>query len=120
MQDPAGGLARNARSGLPFWTPEEAPPMAARSLAARATLAVVLMIGFYLLALAVAAVLVFLPYAEMRWGHRIHFQLAFFCIAGAGIVLWSAIPKRDKFTAPGPLLERSAQPRLFELIDKVA
>ena len=94
--------------------------MAARSLAARATLAVVLMIGFYLLALVVAAVLVFLPYAEARWAHRIHFQLAFFCLVGAGIVLWSAIPKRDKFTAPGPLLARAHQPRLFEMIDKIS
>ena len=94
--------------------------LAARSLAARAVLAVLLMIGFYLLALAIAGLLLFLPYAEMRWANRIHPQIALFCIAGAGIVLWSAFPKRDPFKPPGPLLERDAQPRLFGLIDGLA
>jgi len=94
--------------------------VAARSLAARAMLAVVLMIGFYVLALAIAGALLFLPYAEMRWGHRIHLQLALFSIAGAGIVLWSALPKRDPFRAPGPLLYLAEQPRLFALIDELA
>ena len=94
--------------------------MAARSLAARAVLAVLLLVGFYLLALGIAGALLFLPYAEMRWGHRIHLQLALFSIAGAGIVLWSALPKRDPFRAPGPLLYLKEQPRLFALIDALA
>ena len=42
-----------------------------RSLAFRAAIALVLMAGFYLLALAVAAGLLWLPYAEWRFANRV-------------------------------------------------
>ena len=95
-------------------------PTRVPSLAARATLAVVLLIGFYVLAIAVAAALLFLPYAELRWGHRIHIQLAFLSIVGAVIVIWSMIPKFDRFQAPGPLLTREQHPRLFTILEELA
>jgi Zn-dependent protease with chaperone function len=90
------------------------------SLAGRAVLAIVLLFGFYALALLIAAGLLFLPYAEMRWANRLHLQLAFFCVVGAGIVLWSALPRPDRFEAPGPRLEPGRQPRLFAVIDRLA
>lgn len=35
-------------------------------------------------------------------------------------MLWSLFPRRDKFDPPGPLLDRSTQPRLFREIDEIA
>ena len=58
------------------------------SLAGRAVLAVVLMLGFYVLALAIAGALIYLPYAEWRYAGRLHIKLAFFCVLGAGTILW--------------------------------
>jgi hypothetical protein len=71
------------------------------------------MIGFYLLALTISAALVFAVYAEARYAHRIHLKLALFCLGGAGLIIWSIIPRPDKFTAPGPPLEEQNHPRLF-------
>src|SRR5664279_1921313 len=40
---------------------------------------------------------------------------------GIGIsILWSLVPRRDKFQAPGAVLERSRHPRLFAEIDRLA
>ena len=90
------------------------------SMKGRALLAVSLFVGFYLLSLAVAAILLFIPIAELIFLHRIHFQIAIFCIVGAGAILWSIIPRRDRFMAPGPRLEPSKQPQLFKTITEVA
>jgi hypothetical protein len=57
------------------------------SLGLRALLALGLMIGFYGLAIGVAALLVWLPYAELTYMHRIHPKLALGCLAGAAIIL---------------------------------
>ena len=90
------------------------------SLAARALLALGLMIGFYVLAVAIALGLLYLPYAEVVYAHRFHFKLALFCVVGAGIILWSIIPRPDRFAAPGLLLSASSQPHLFAAIQQVA
>ena len=90
------------------------------SLAARALLALVLMIGFYIVALGIAFLLLFLPYAEFVYGNRLHPKLAFFCLVGAAVILWSIMPRWDRFVPPGPALEAGSQPRLFELIRGVA
>ena len=90
------------------------------SLAGRALLAVVLMIGFYILAVVIAAGLVYIPYAEMVYAHRIHVKLALICVIGALAILWSVLPRFDKFEAPGPHLRRDQHPRLFDEIDGVA
>jgi len=90
------------------------------SLAGRALLAVVLMIGFYILAVAIAAGLVYIPYAEVTYAHRIHPKLAILCVIGALAILWSVLPRFDKFESPGPQLTRDQHPRLFQEIDGVA
>ena len=46
--------------------------------------------------------------------------MALFGIVVGGALLWSVIPRRDKFMAPGVLLERNLQPRLFAELDQVA
>jgi Zn-dependent protease with chaperone function len=78
------------------------------------------MIGFYVLAISVAAALFYIPYAEWVYFQRIHFKLAFGCCAAGAVVLWSIVPRRDRFEAPGPELRESEQPGLFGLIRNVA
>ena len=43
------------------------------SIARRALLAIVLMVGFYLLALAISISLLYVPYAETAYANRLHF-----------------------------------------------
>src|SRR6185503_17304518 len=90
------------------------------SLAGRALLAVVLMIGFYILAVAIAAGLIYIPYAEFAYANRIHPKIALVCLLGALAILWSVLPRFDKFESPGPLLTRDQHPRLFAELDGVA
>jgi heat shock protein HtpX len=91
-----------------------------QSLARRAVFAVLLTLGFYLLALAMTALLLFIPYAEWTYGGRIHLKLVLFCVVGAGVILWSIIPRPDRFTAPGPRLLPDEQPELFKVLRGVA
>lgn len=92
----------------------------APSLAGRAALAVLLFVGFYLLSIAIAAGLLYIPYAEVVYAGSIHARLDLFCIVAAGIILWSILPRPDRFTPPGPRLQESEQPKLFATIREVA
>src|ERR1700744_1395835 len=83
------------------------------SIFVRALLAVVLMIGFYLLALGISAGLLYVPYAEIVYAHRITPKLVLICIIAAFAILWSILPRFDKFPAPGPKLTRDKHHRLF-------
>lgn len=86
----------------------------------RALIAVVLMIGFYVLALGMAGILFWIPYVEFVHGERVHGRLALFCVFAGGAILWSIVPRIDRFPQPGPRLDRRGQGRLFELIESVA
>ena len=90
------------------------------SIFARALLAVILMIGFYLLAIAIAAGLLYVPYAEVVYAHRITPKLFLICILAALAILWSILPRFDKFPPPGPKLTREKHPRLFGELETVA
>jgi len=90
------------------------------SLVIRAFLAITLMIGFYALAISIAGVLLYVPYAEAVYAHRIHIKLVLFCVVGAGIILWSIAPRPDRFVPPGPRLETNQHPRLFSELTGVA
>lgn len=92
----------------------------ASSLANRAMMAVALLIGFYLLAFGIAGVLLYIPYAGIMYAGRINIQLSIFCVIGAVVILWSLIPRREKFVAPGPLLTEKDHPRLFKEIRDIA
>src|SRR5262249_52882426 len=41
-------------------------------------------------------------------------------LIAAAAILWSLIPRWDRFVAPGARLRRADQPRLFALLDEVA
>jgi Zn-dependent protease with chaperone function len=89
-------------------------------LAARAVLAVALMISFYALALIVAVGLLWLAYVDIaRSGHPA-FRLIAFCVAGAGSVLWAILPRPDRFEPPGPRITAAEQPDLFRVIHQIA
>lgn len=90
------------------------------SLARGAVLALALMIGFYVLALAIAGGLLWIPYAEWIYFERVHGKIALACIATAGGVVWAVLPRVDRFEPPGPRLEESDCPALFAMIREVA
>jgi Zn-dependent protease with chaperone function len=93
---------------------------AASSIAQRAVLAVALLVGFYALAIGIAALLLVVAYAlgTEAISHNTFgaIKIVFFCVVGAGIILWSILPRFDHFTAPGPQLTEKDQPELFEMI----
>jgi Zn-dependent protease with chaperone function len=72
------------------------------------------------LALGLAAGLLYIPYAEVMYTERITARLDLFCIVGAGIILWNIFPRPDRFTAPGPRLTAAAHPQLFRVLEEVA
>ncbi|HEY7922246.1 MAG TPA: M48 family metallopeptidase [Vicinamibacteria bacterium] len=90
-------------------------------LAWRAALAIALMIAFYVLALAVVAVLIAIPvglFQTHAWGFFA--KIGFFCAVGIFVILKSIVPRPDRFEAPGPRLTPQEQPRLFAEIRAVA
>jgi heat shock protein HtpX len=89
-------------------------------LAARAVVALLLLVGFYAMALSIAAALIYVVYAMVVLGHRVYIKLVFLMVAGAGAILWGILPRPDRFESPGPLLTEALQPRLFAMIRSVA
>ncbi len=90
------------------------------SIFLRSLLAVGFLVFLYVFSIVLALVLFLIPLAELKYAHRIHFQVALFCIGGALIILTSILPRREKFTAPGLKLTAEEHPRLFEAIRKVS
>jgi Zn-dependent protease with chaperone function len=81
---------------------------------------IALVVGFYSLALVIAGILVYIPYAEWVYLDRVHAKVALGCIGGAGIILWSILPRPDRFEPPGPRLDPAREPRLFEKLRSIA
>ena len=90
------------------------------SIVSRAVLAMVLMVGFYVVALSIAGVLLWIPYAEVVYANRLHFKLAVFCLIGAGIILWAVVPRPDRFVAPDPHITVKDAPKLYHEIKATA
>lgn len=90
------------------------------SLMVRAWLALLLMVGFYFLAVGLAGGLFYIPYAEIVYAHRVHPKLWLACIVGGGAILFSILPRWDSFEAPGPRLDPTQHPRLFAMLTTVA
>lgn len=70
------------------------------SLTARAIIALVLMVGFYALALVLVAFLLWLPYAEIAYGHRLHLKLA---ALEHGVLGHLALPRRVWYSWISPV-----------------
>lgn len=90
------------------------------SLAARAVLALVLLVGFYALALAIAGGLLYLVYLMVAVAHRVNARLLIAALVGVGAILWGILPRPDRFEPPGPRLLPERHSRLFALLREVA
>ncbi len=86
----------------------------------RIVLALGLMVGFYALAIGLAALLILIPVAELVFANRIHIKLAILMVIGGCMILWSILPRRDRFVAPGPRIKENDQPELFQELRSVA
>ena len=87
---------------------------------ARASIALGLMAGFYLLAVGSGVGLLALAWAALSVQGAGGLKVAFLSGLAGGTVLLSLRPRRDKFEAPGPTLTKDAQPELFTVIEDVA
>jgi heat shock protein HtpX len=95
-----------------------------RSIAFRAGVSLALLIGFYFFAVAIAGLLLAAAY-YLGVNSTEHFsagagKLILICVAGAGIILWSIVPRIDRFKPPGPLLTPEEQPALFQMIAELS
>ena len=82
-----------------------------------------LFVGYYVLAIVMAGALCLVPYAGIRLNLPSNFYVGILylaCIGAASLILWSVIPRPERFKPPGPLLTPASDPRLFEEIDRVA
>lgn len=89
------------------------------SIRRRALLAVLLTVGFYLLAFAVMGVLIGALLLDIGSGH-IHFVLVFISVAGTWAILKGIMPSEQVINTPWPRITADEQPRLFEKLRAVA
>jgi Zn-dependent protease with chaperone function len=94
--------------------------MAAPSFGSRAASALLLTFGFFALALGLAGGLAFLAYADAAWSKTSHPLWILLCGALALAILWSILPRWERFEKPGPKLDARRQPRLFSLAAEIA
>jgi len=89
------------------------------SMRGRVTVAVLLTIGFYGLAMGIAGGLLSIAWLFWVNGHHVN-RVTAFCVIGAGVILWSIIPRPERFEPPGPALDAASNPRLFKELNDVA
>jgi len=88
-----------------------------------AFLSIFMVMASYLFVIALAAACVYLPYWLMTSADSANGQLILLFLFGiviAGAMLWSLLPRPDKFKPPGLLIERASQPRLFAELENIA
>ena len=86
-----------------------------------AILAILLVIASYVFVIVLAAACVYLPFLLLiNTSNTQAVLLQLFGIAIAGGLLWSLVPRADKFEPPGPQLIRAEHPRLFAELDAIA
>jgi heat shock protein HtpX len=88
-----------------------------------ALLSIVMVIASYVFVLVLAGACVYLPYLAIAETDSVGFQTLAMLLFGtiiAGAMLWALLPRRDRFKAPGLLLDRTTQPRLFAEIENIA
>jgi hypothetical protein len=88
-----------------------------RSVALFALLAIVMVVVSYIVIVLLAVACVYLPYLAFTSAEHPPAQLGLLVLGGLVVgatILWSLVPRREKFEVPGLLLEPSAHPRLFD------
>jgi heat shock protein HtpX len=94
--------------------------MLARSLTARAVIALLLLGLFYGVGLCVGLGLMGGAVLIVTESPRIPLKLVLIMLVAGCTVLWSLVPRFTKWVEPGPRLDEKDQPRLFALIRQVA
>lgn len=89
-------------------------------LAGHAFLAILLTLGFYVLAISLAALLLFIPIGMAAFERWFNPWLTLVCFSGAGGILWSIMPRRAPWIDPGPRLVPQDQAQLFAAIEEVS
>src|SRR3984957_4959840 len=94
-----------------------------RSVALFALLAITMVVISYVVIVLLAVAFVYLPYLAFTSTEHPPAQLGLLVLGGivaGATILWSLVPRREKFEAPGLLLEASAHPRLFAELHSIA
>lgn len=91
-----------------------------RSLRRRAFVAVGLTIGFYVFALSLSFGLLYLAYLQVTTSDDWNGRALFFCLIGGLVILWSIVPRYERFVPPGPELHADEHPELFAMLRDVA
>ncbi len=88
----------------------------------RTIIAIMLMVSFYSFALVISGGLIYLSYLSFTWGRNglLLFKITLPCVVTGCIILWSILPRIDRFTPPGPRLNREEHPKLFAEISAIA
>src|SRR5688500_8335419 len=97
-----------------------ADPGVARSLTVRAVVALSMLVGFSGIAVAVGGGLVALPFVVFAATGSLILKLAIVCVIAGGTILWSLVPRFQRWVPPGPLLDETKEPRLFATIREIA
>ena len=93
-----------------------------RSMTLFALLSIFMVVASYVFVILLAGACVYLPYLALNAGSGSS-QITILFLFGiiiAGAMLWSLLPRPDKFKAPGVVIERASQPRLFAEIENIA
>ena len=77
------------------------------SMLVRSVLALLLAVGFYVLALGIAGALGLFLYAEFFIWDSFFLYPTLLAAVGFLVIVWSILPRIDFFEAPGPLLLKS-------------
>jgi heat shock protein HtpX len=92
-----------------------------RSLALWAALAIVLVVFSYVFTLLLAAACVFLPSLLLSSSPNANTLILFLSgLIVSVVIVWSLLPRRDKFAAPGPRLDLECHPRLRAELTTIA
>jgi Zn-dependent protease with chaperone function len=88
----------------------------------RSWIAVGLVLGFYILSISVSIGLLFFAYEAVTHlsSFGVNLKIALFCVIGAGTILWSILPRFERFEPPGPEIAATSEPRLFQEIRQIA
>jgi heat shock protein HtpX len=86
-----------------------------------AWLAILLVVVSYIFTLALAVACVYFPALLLSAWPRLPTVVIFLAgIIVAVVILWSLLPRRDKFAAPGPCLDASDYPHLYAELARIA
>ncbi|HWQ73110.1 MAG TPA: hypothetical protein VN370_12425 [Desulfitobacteriaceae bacterium] len=83
----------------------------------RAVVAGLLVVSFYTFALIIAGGLFYISYMIfVRTHNGLLIKVGLPCLVSGLVILWSIIPRLDRFSSPGPRLRPAEHPKLFNQI----